>query len=172
MFRFKETGRDESEKEGHKFYKQSCIVCGNEFWPKGPSDLCCSDECRAQRIRDMANERNKTKRDIRLAENDGHLYPAKACEWCGTEYWPTKPQQHYCSEECLSKSRISQRNEGRDPADKEGHPYFKRKCVVCGKEFWPTGPNQRICSDECRHERTKQQMRRYRDREPMKEETV
>lgn len=40
-----------TDKEGHKYVKRRCAVCGKEFWPDGPSTKTCSQECRAIRNR-------------------------------------------------------------------------------------------------------------------------
>ena len=97
-------------------------------------------------------QKREEKRKAAMAENDGHLYPAKICEQCGKEYWPTRPSQKYCSKEC-GRAHENFVRMNRDPAEKEGHRFFKRQCVVCGKEFWPSGPNSICCSDECRKQR-------------------
>ena len=49
--------RDKSAKEGHNFYKTTCVECGKEFWPVGPAQVVCSDECRKKRQKKLAKQR-------------------------------------------------------------------------------------------------------------------
>ena len=48
--------RDPAEKEGHRFFKRTCVICGKEFWPNGPNDLTCSPECANERIKQRKKE--------------------------------------------------------------------------------------------------------------------
>ena len=162
-------GRDVAEKEGHKFFKKVCAECGKEFWPNGPSEVCCSDECKASRMSRQHKERYAEISAIKNAEKDGHKFPQQICEFCGKEYWPTTPNQRYCSPDCLRNGRISARHDGRNPAEKDGHPYFERTCIVCGKKFWPNGPSTKTCSEECRRERARQQGCEFRERQKQTE---
>ncbi|WP_341473176.1 DUF4368 domain-containing protein [Ruthenibacterium lactatiformans] len=149
-----------AEKGDHTFRQKNCIVCGKPFWPVNGQEIMCSEECkRIHRLErqnayyhEVVADKEKAKRDaIReraLLENDGHLYPQRECEYCGTSFWPEKHFQRFCCKACTNKAAEKKRT-GADPAEKEGHRFHKRTCPVCGKEFWPAGPNTICCSREC-----------------------
>ena len=134
----------------------------------------CSEECkRSHRLErqnayyhEVVADKEKAKRDaIReraLLENDGHLYPQRECEYCGTSFWPEKHFQRFCCKACTNKAAEKKRT-GADPAEKEGHRFHKKTCPVCGKEFWPAGPNTKTCSEDCSHAHGIQKMREWRD---------
>jgi hypothetical protein len=103
-------GRDVAEKEGHKFFKKVCAECGKEFWPNGPSEVCCSDECKASRMSRQHKERYAEISAIKNAEKDGHKFPQQICEFCGKEYWPTTPNQRYCTESFFYETGYSANN--------------------------------------------------------------
>ncbi len=161
------------EKGDHRFRQKNCVICGKPFWPVNGQQQVCSDECKDIRdkrtrrklydevIADKAKQEWALKKELRLAENDGHPYPKRICEYCGKEYWPNKHHQKYCCKECSSKAYWEIDKE-RDKSEKEGHNFYKTTCVECGKEFWPSGPSQVVCSDECRKERTKKLARQRR----------
>ena len=71
---------------------------------------------------EVVADKEKAKRDaIReraLLENDGHLYPQRECEYCGTSFWPAGPNTKTCSEECSHAHGIQKMREWRD-AQKE-----------------------------------------------------
>ena len=168
----KRLGRDVADKEGHAFFKRTCIECGKEFWPESASAICCSDECVKQRISKLSKEKYNQIREIRLAENEGHLFPKAICGYCGEEFWPTQNKQRFCSQQCYHDSVIRDRNDGKMVDEKEGHPFFQTNCIVCGKPFWPAGPNTKICSDDCRKIRYKQQKNEFIERQKAKEQTA
>lgn len=152
-----------AEKGDHTFRQKNCIVCGKPFWPVNGQEVMCSPECKHKHqnekqlayyhevLADKEKAKRQALREQARQENEGHLLAKRICEYCGAEYWPTRPLQKYCSESCCDKA-YEQRKKGRDPAEKEGHKYFRRACVVCGEEFWPNGPNSVCCSPECSKE--------------------
>ncbi len=149
-----------AEKGNHTFQQKNCIVCGKPFWPVNGQEVMCSPECKHKHLNEkqiiyyheFLSEKQKAERQTRkeqaMQENEGHLLAKRVCEYCGAEYWPTRPLQKYCSESCCDKA-YEQRTKDRDPAEKEGHKFFKKVCAVCGEEFWPSGPNSVCCSPEC-----------------------
>ena len=43
------------------FQKKSCVICGEIFTPKCPSEKCCSDDYKAMNIKlNKANQRKET----------------------------------------------------------------------------------------------------------------
>lgn len=112
---------------------------------------------KAERKRQMiyeTNRRNRAKkRAERLAANDGHLNPPKACPICGKEFWPNVSSRIYCSEKChkYANNEISKAAKAaKRPAKKE------IPCAWCGKLFLPKNPTHNSCSEECKHELKKQ----------------
>ena len=165
--------RRRAEKGDHTFRQKNCVICGDLFWPVNGQQEVCSEECKQERdyrrrkklydevLADKKKEEWALKRELRLAENDGHPYPKRICEYCGKEYWPNKHHQKYCCKACGEKDFYA-KNKLRDKSAKEGHNFYKTTCAECGKEFWPTGPSQVVCSDECRKEREKKLARQRR----------
>ena len=153
-----------AERGDHPYKQKNCIVCGKPFWPVNGQEVMCSEECKRSHRIDRQNtyyhevvaDKEKAKRDaireMALAENDGHPYPQRECEYCGTPFWPEKHHQRFCCKACTNKSAEARRT-GTDPAEKEGHRFHKKVCPVCGKEFWPEGPSAICCSKECAYKR-------------------
>ena len=120
----------------------------------------CSEECKHKHrnekqlayyhevLSDKEKAKRQAKREQTMAENEGHLWPKRICEYCGEEFWPTKSHQKYCCDECGRKG-YEMTDKGRDPHEKEGHRFYKRICAICGQEFWPNGPNTVCCSPGC-----------------------
>ena len=149
-----------AEKGDHTFRQKNCIVCGKPFWPVNGQEIMCSEECKHSRrnekqlayyhevLSDKEKAKRQAKREQTMAENEGHLWPKRVCEYCGDEFWPTKSHQKYCCDECGRKG-YEMTDKGRDPHEKEGHRFYKRVCAICGQEFWPNGPNTVCCSPGC-----------------------
>ena len=160
----REKRRKESRKEKgeHSFRQKECVICGELFWPVNGQQKVCSEECKKKRDRntrrkyydEVLSDREKgkcaEKKALRLAENEGHLYPKKKCECCGKEYWPNKANQRYCGSLCGSRG-YRMEMKGLKPSDfGRVHRYEQKECVECGKLFWPNAETQLVCSDECR----------------------
>lgn len=104
------------EKGNHTFKQKECVVCGKKFWPRNGQQRVCSDECKQKHYREYHKElyentiaprikaENLENKKKRLAENDGHMYPKRTCEYCGKEYWPNVAHQKYCCKECGKKA--------------------------------------------------------------------
>ena len=105
-------------------------------------------------------ESRKKKREVRLAQNEGHLHPKKTCPCCGKEFWPNTAPQIYCSKECHAKYANKKRSEQR-MLGKEGHRFQKKICKICGKEFWPSNGQEEMCSPECKKKNAKEYRKRY-----------
>lgn len=111
----------DAEKGGHRFRQKKCIICGKPFWPSNGQELMCSEECKAKRIMERQkaaserqSEKNKAKREHLLAENGGHRFPQRVCEYCGALFWPARGYQKYCCRQCGKKAcaeREAQRKE-------------------------------------------------------------
>ena len=163
-----------AEKGEHTFRQKNCIVCGKPFWPVNGQEVMCSEECKIKHrnerqlayYHDVVSDKEKAMRaavrEKAMAENDGHPYPQRECEYCGTPFWPEKHFQRFCCKACTNKAAEIRRI-GMDPALKEGHRFFKKVCPICGKEFWPEGPTTICCSKECAYKRQAARDKEKRD---------
>lgn len=101
-----------------------------------------------ERARRNQRKADRERREKRLAENEGHLYPKKLCAVCGKEFWPNTVRQIYCSPECKKKHDREVLLEKRREV-KGDHRFRQKKCIVCGAMFWPKTGIQETCSKEC-----------------------
>ena len=104
--------RRKEEKGDHIFRQKHCKVCGKPFWPSNGREVMCSAECKGknhreyhrtlyqEKIAPKLKAENAERRQQRLTENDGHMYPKKVCLQCKQEYWPNTNFQKYCCSEC------------------------------------------------------------------------
>ena len=147
----------------HRYEQKECVECGEMFWPTIPTQLICSDECRAAR-----NER-KRKEKIQ-AEKEKNPRPAlepRECAECGKLFVPDCEARIICSDECFA-SRRKRKMKGYSNAQAERERLANpmalirpRECVECGKLFWPKASGHKVCSDECNAERRRRQQREY-----------
>lgn len=113
--------------------KRICKICGKEFAPHNPHQLCCSPECSKKNHRQLCHKYRATNRK----------QPEELkCPNCGKVFSPRNGYQQYCSAQC----RI---------ADK--HPLIEKICDSCGKKFVTSSKRKRYCSSECLYNCSKPQ---------------
>lgn len=117
--------------------KQTCPVCGVQFYPRTVDQRCCNWKCGNILI----------KREKRASERPP-LTPRK-CDTCGKEFQPDRNTMRFCCQACRDASSLK-RLQAFKKAPK-GIPLNqqRRVCKQCGKEFTPTTSNQKCCSVEC-----------------------
>ena len=113
------------------------------------------DKAKEQSKKRQAEYRKKI-RDIRIEQNEGHLYPRKNCLYCGNDFWPSTAQQIYCCRDCQIKNRAKRIME-----EKEGHRFRKKTCRICGREFWPSNGQEETCSAECKRISSQNYRKKY-----------
>lgn len=104
------------------------------------------------------------KRAEKLAENEGHIFAKRICDYCGKEFYPNSSKQKFCCTECTDKAK-SERLAKKRYEEKGNHPCKQKKCVVCGKDFWSNSGREIFCSQECRiKNRNEKQLAYYYER--------
>ena len=100
------------------------------------------------------------KRAARLAENDGHLFPKRQCEYCGKDFYPNNAKHKFCCSECKEKAK-SERNVQKRYEEKGNHIFRQKKCIMCGKDFWPSNGRELLCSQECKSKNRREKQLAY-----------
>ena len=125
-------------------------------------------ELKKQRRKISLMKHRENKRNERLAENDGHMYPKRVCVHCGKEFYPTTNRQIYCSKNCVyvhkRKMVLNQRFE-----EKGNHTFKQKQCKRCGKWFWPSNGRETLCSTQCKEEAQRERQLAYYHRKKEKE---
>lgn len=70
-----------------------------------------------------------------------HRYPERVCEYCGSAFWPNRPDQKYCQEECRHKA---------NKLNAVKRPEMNRQlfCDYCGREITQRH-KRKYCCGEC-----------------------
>lgn len=103
--------------------ERKCIICGNIFQAKYSKSAFCSDECRAERQRQLSAAYVAKRREINKAKG----YEEKYCVICGKEYQPTSGKQKTCSERCKKIEKARYQAEWYRERKGEGEHYDKTK---------------------------------------------
>ena len=103
--------------------ERKCIICGNIFQAKCGKSAFCSDECRAERQRQLSAAYIAKRREINKAKG----YEEKYCVICGKEYQPTSGKQKTCSERCKKIEKARYQAEWYRERKSEGEHYDKTK---------------------------------------------
>ncbi len=109
---------------------------------------------KVERKKQRDKDKYLLKKQERLAQNDGHMYPQKTCPVCGNNFWPSVSRQIYCSKDCNYKHAL-EAQKGK-PKKKKDPVIYDKTCVICGKDFTTILPQKLTCSNECKHELIKQ----------------
>lgn len=117
-------------------------------------------ERKLERVRLYDKRKREIKRAERLAENEGHLFAKKTCEYCGQEYYPHNARQKFCCKECCSNA-TNDRKRKKSYAEKGNHPFKQKNCKLCGKPFWPVNGQEVLCSQECKKKNRNQKQLEY-----------
>lgn len=78
---------------------KNCVICGKPFTTRICNVVCCSDECKAERIRNNARDWQRRRLAAKKAER-AKAQVLKKCEICGQEFAPRRPGVFCCSKEC------------------------------------------------------------------------
>lgn len=109
---------------------RQCVICGNAFTPKRKNEVCCSESCKAQRLRDWHRQFYARESAERLGEMD----TAGICAICGKPFRREMRTQVCCSDECRA-ARWYQRMEVYNKArrEKRSHERCAKKvrCLRC-----------------------------------------
>ena len=84
-----------------KDQRRVCIVCGTEFTPIRPQQVCCSKECSKKHFIERTTK-NRAKRTTGMRSKFQSI--EKTCPICGAKFHTTQPKQKYCSVECYQKA--------------------------------------------------------------------
>ena len=103
--------------------ERKCIICGNIFQARYSKSAFCSDECRAERQRQLSAAYVAKRREINKAKG----YEEKYCVICGKEYQPTSGKQKTCSERCKKIEKARYQAEWYRERKSEGEHYDKTK---------------------------------------------
>ena len=103
--------------------ERKCIICGNIFQARYSKSAFCSDECRAERQRQLSADYVAKRREINKAKG----YEEKYCVICGKEYQPTSGKQKTCSERCKKIEKARYQAEWYRERKSEGEHYDKTK---------------------------------------------
>lgn len=126
---------------------------------------------RKAEIRKLTSIRyREKKRAVRLAENDGHVFSKRNCEYCGVEFYPNSSKHIYCCAECKNNARI-ERIEKKRYEEKGNHTFKQKKCVMCGKDFWPSNGKELLCSKDCKNKNRREKQLAYYYKQKEKNKT-
>lgn len=103
--------------------ERKCIICGNVFQARYSKSAFCSNECRAERQRQLSADYVAKRREINKAKG----YEEKYCVICGKEYQPTSGKQKTCSERCKKIEKARYQAEWYRERKGEGEHYDKTK---------------------------------------------
>lgn len=103
--------------------ERKCIICGSIFQARYSKSAFCSDECRAERQRQLSEAYVAKRREINKAKG----YEEKYCVICGKEYQPTSGKQKTCSERCKKIEKARYQAEWYRERKSEGEHYEKTK---------------------------------------------
>ena len=103
--------------------ERKCIICGSVFQARYSKSAFCSDECRAERQRQLSAAYVAKRREINKAKG----YEEKYCVICGKEYQPTSGKQKTCSERCKKIEKARYQAEWYRERKNEGEHYDKTK---------------------------------------------
>ena len=103
--------------------ERKCIICGSIFQARYSKSAFCSDECRAERQRQLSADYVAKRREINKAKG----YEEKYCVICGKEYQPTSGKQKTCSERCKKIEKARYQAEWYRERKSEGEHYDKTK---------------------------------------------
>lgn len=117
-------------------------------------------EKKAERRKLTSIRYREKKRADRLAENDGHIFSKRNCEYCGKEFYPNSTKHKFCCTECKDKAK-SERIAKKRYAEKGNHTFKQKKCMMCGKDFWPSNGRERLCSQECKDKNRREKQLAY-----------
>lgn len=144
--------------DAQHYAERRCLVCGATFIPQYAAHVCCGDDCRKARFRQMQAAWARTDR-------------ARRREWLASMKAELAALREHVA--ALSAERDTLRaeverlkagvNAEAAPEQEKApttHRYPERKCCHCGKPFWPERPNSAYCSDICRNAAERE--RRYR----------
>lgn len=103
--------------------ERKCIICGSIFQARYSKSAFCSNECRAERQRQLSAAYIAKRREINKAKG----YEEKYCVICGKEYQPTSGKQKTCSERCKKIEKARYQAEWYRERKSEGEHYDKTK---------------------------------------------
>lgn len=97
----------------------------------------------------------------RYAENNGHKFAERICEYCGKAFYPNGSQQRYCTKDCTYSAQQEAIKQRRF-TEKGTHTFTQKECQICGKKFWPSNGREVLCSEECKvKNRRRKQLEHY-----------
>ena len=148
----------------HRYEQKECAECGEMFWPNIPTQIICSDECRASRKERKRKEKTQAEKE----KNPKPALEPRKCVECSKLFVPDCAARIMCSDECFA-ARRKRKMKGYSDAQAEkvrlSNPmalFRQRECVECGELFWPNASTHKVCSDECRASRRKRQQKEWK----------
>ena len=87
---------------------RQCPVCGDDFYPKRKTQVCCSTTCQARRTAEL----NRVQNVNQYRRKHNLAMTPRPCIHCGVMFVPPHASKRICSEECYrarATSRVKQR---------------------------------------------------------------
>ena len=102
------------EKIGKMPNWRKCAICGTIFTPKKVNQICCCEECSAERKRRREKDYN-------------HRNRMRACTWCNQGYMSADPTRKYCSAACEEEGKKHLLRRDREPKYEKYDPKKVKK---------------------------------------------
>ena len=106
-----------------KDQRRTCIVCGKEFTPTRPNQICCTHECSSAHL---INRTKKFREGRSTGRRDAYEKVEKTCLICGKKFETSLPAQKYCSVECYTEAVFRRSASIHQTFDKEESEQRKR----------------------------------------------